>query len=340
MLHQKPRTNPLFNLFTQQASPHAFQWGRAAAALSIVALAAAACSSETGGSGSPSSSSSASASSGAGGSGDGGNGAGGNGNGGNGAGGEAAECNPTKNPAMTTELNVTSASATVHDLKNAPVQDNLIQLCGLNLCLNGKTGQDGSVTVNGPNNMSLTNPAFKYGDGITHGKFAVPITQAVTMLGTIETPELPATGPALVAGMDVTSNMVTLSIPAGAGIEIDELTYDKPEIQGFRAAAVPVDAALPSLDKGLNLEILYAVAPVDTIFCPAVGVTVPNSAGLAANTAVEFFIHGVGVEEYYVPYAGWTKISDGAVSADGKTISTAPGGGLPILTVFGIRTKK
>jgi hypothetical protein len=338
MLHQKLRTKPLFNLFKQQASPHALKWGRAAAALSIAALAAAACSSETGGSGSPSTSSAAS--SGAGGSGDGGNGAGGSGDGGTGAGGEPAACNPTKNPAMKTELNVTSASATVHDLKAAPVKDNLIQLCGLNLCLNGKTGPDGSVTVNGPNNMMLTNPAFKYGDGITHGKFAVPITQAVTMLGTVVTPELPATGPALVAGMNVTSNMVTLSIPTGAGIEIDELTYDDPKIQGFRAAAVPVDAALPSLDKGLNLEILYAVAPVDTVFCPAVGVTVPNSTGLAANTAVEFFIHGVGVEEYYVPYAGWMKISDGAVSADGKTISTAPGGGLPILTVFGIRTKK
>lgn len=338
MLHQKPRTNPLFNLFTQQASPPGLQWGRAAAALSIVALAAAACSSETGGSGSDSTSSSSVATSGGGG--EGGTGAGGAGNGGTGAGGEPAACNPTKDPAMTTELNVTSASATVQDLKAAPVKDNLVQLCGLNLCLNGKTGQDGSVTINGPNNMPLTNPALKYGDGITHGKFAVPITQAVTMLGTVVTPELPATGPALVAGMDVTSNMVTLSIPPGAGVEIDELTYDTPEIQGFRAAAVPLDAALPALDKSLSLEILYAVAPVDTIFCPAVGVTVPNTIKLAANTEVEFFIHGVGVEEYYVPYAGWAKISDGAVSADGKTISTAPGGGLPILTVFGIRTKK
>ncbi len=58
-----------------------------------------------------------------------------------------------------------------------------------------------------------------------------------------------------------------------------------------------------------------------------------------AGTAVEFYIHSVSVDQEWAPYAGWAKVSDGAVSADGKTIATADGQGLPVLEVFGIQKK-
>jgi len=68
-------------------------------------------------------------------------------------------------------------------------------------------------------------------------------------------------------------------------------------------------------------------------------VTVPNDPMWAAGTDVEFYIHSVDVGQDWAPYAGWAKVSDGKVSADGKTISTAAGQGLPVLEVFGIQKK-
>ena len=41
--------------------------------------------------------------------------------------------------------------------------------------------------------------------------------------------------------------------------------------------------------------------------------------------------------EEWAPYGGWAKVSEGAVSGDGKNISTADGGGLPLVTVVGLR---
>lgn len=311
------------------------KWGWIAAALSALTLTTAAgCDGDDGSSSSTDGTSSSSSSS------SGSSSGGGSGGAGTGGGGGAApiECNPTKDPGPANDVAVTSAEATVVDLMNNPVKDNIVQLCGLNLCLNGTTGADGHVIVQAGNKM-LTNPAFKYGDGFLYGKFAVPLKDAVTALGTVVTAALPASGEAMVPGKAVISGGVTLTIPAGAGVNVDVLTYDTPDKQVFKAASVPVDKALPSLDPTLGLKALYVVAPVDTVFCPPATVMVDNAAALPAGSAVEFWIHGVGVEEYYVPYGGWAKISDGTVSADGKTISTSPGGGLPILTVFGVRAK-
>ena len=67
--------------------------------------------------------------------------------------------------------------------------------------------------------------------------------------------------------------------------------------------------------------------------------TVSNDTGWPAGTAVEFFVHGTDVGEYWAPWGGWAKVSDGQVSADGKTISTNGGGGVPELSAFGIRKK-
>jgi hypothetical protein len=71
--------------------------------------------------------------------------------------------------------------------------------------------------------------------------------------------------------------------------------------------------------------------------CPAAALSVPNSPGWKAGAHVELFLHGIDVAEEWAPYGGWAKVSDGSVSADGKTIATDPDGGLPALSVVGIR---
>ena len=73
---------------------------------------------------------------------------------------------------------------------------------------------------------------------------------------------------------------------------------------------------------------------------PAAAVTVPNSARWTAGATVEFYLLGTDVSQQWAPFAGWAKISDGQVSADGATVSTSADAGFPFLdAAFGVRLK-
>jgi hypothetical protein len=234
---------------------------------------------------------------------------------------------------------VTSIDATVLDTAGEPVPDQLVFACGVDKCPPPKTTDaDGKVFLNIAGE-SLKQPAFKYGDGLLYGRFAAPITQAMTSFPMAYTPKLPATGATIEAGKDATSNGVTLSVAPGTVIEHDVITYDTCEAQELRAALIPNDKPPAGLDAMLGLEILYGVGPVDTFFCPPAKVTVPNTPKWAAGTAVEFFVHGLSVGQEHAVYGEWSKISDGEVSADGMTISTSDSGGFPVWSAFGVRMK-
>ncbi len=90
---------------------------------------------------------------------------------------------------------------------------------------------------------------------------------------------------------------------------------------------IPVDKVPAVLAGAPTIAQLYGVAPVDTVFCPPAKVTVPNAdpAKLPAGTDVEFLILNVETIESWGPYGEWQKVSDGKVSADGKTITTTEG---------------
>lgn len=310
---------------------------------SILALAAlaASCSSDPAATGTSTDNTTSSAS-GTGGSGTGG--AGGSGGSG-GAGGSECDpsgqdgCKPDPKDSNATPITIDTIAATLLDENDMPVADQLVFACGVDICPPPKaTGADGKVTLSIGNKM-LKQPAFKYGDGLLYGKFAALLTEASTTFPKAYTPKLPAEGMQLVAGQDATSGGVTITLEADTVIEHDTLTYDSCEAQAFRAAPIPAAKAPAGLDPALGLEILYAVGPVDTFFCPSAKVTVANTAGWAAGTAVEFYVHGLSVGQEHVPYGEWAKVSDGEVSADGKSISTSAGGGLPVLSAFGVKKK-
>ena len=90
------------------------------------------------------------------------------------------------------------------------------------------------------------------------------------------------------------------------------------------------------------------MAPSETLVCPPAQVTIalpnqksmPNDFGWAAGAAVEFWIMTTDTGQTFAPYAGWTKISDGAVSLDGTTATTSAGGGFYFLENFAVRLKK
>jgi hypothetical protein len=235
---------------------------------------------------------------------------------------------------------VETVEATVVDPQGSPIANQQVQLCGLDICLFGTTDANGHVVVDAGGRM-MQKPAFKFGDGVLHARLASPLPADQPSivfpapLVAARFPELSA-GQTLAAGQTLTSSELSLTLPSGAVIDIDTLLNDAPEEQTFRAVEIPLDAAAPALDPATPLDRVFAVTPLETKICPDAAVSVPNRDGWPAGTAVEFFVHGLEINEEYAPYAGWAKVSDGAVSADGMRIETAQDGGLPILGVIGI----
>jgi hypothetical protein len=234
-------------------------------------------------------------------------------------------------------------SATVVDTNGAPVPTVTAQTCGINLCLNGATNENGFVSFDQA--VTLDQPAFKYGDARGYARFALPLTAAPidVDLGNETTVafEAPATGAPLTPGTTATSAGVSLELaPDMNPVAPDPFDFDTDDLKKFRAAKVPIEKAPAAVDPSFGFEIVVALTPEGTVLCPAAKMTVANDAGLPPNTPVEFFLHGVDVAQQWAPYGGWAKISDGVVSADGATVTTDDSGGLPALSVVGIRRAK
>jgi hypothetical protein len=204
-------------------------------------------------------------------------------------------------------------------------------------------------------NLKMTKPAFKVGDAFTYAEIAIPLTGLTTDLtagGTkvINTAKLAdAPGVALTPGTTGTSGDVTITIPAGASVSIDQLVYATPAQQLFHAVSIPLANETPWLAASGHDDfgLLYGVGPAETPVCPGAQITValphvtttPNDLGWQPNAAVEFWIMTIDTGQTYAPYAGWAKISDGTVSADGTTVSTDAAGGFIYLQTFAIRLK-
>jgi hypothetical protein len=246
------------------------------------------------------------------------------------------------------KLKVGTVSAKIVDLAGNPAPSELsVQVCGTNLCYYSKPGSMGLFTVAAAAD-ALQKPVFKFGDARAFAKLGIPVTMTGmdamgnTAFGTLTTAALPTTGVALEPGKTVTSAEVTITIPSGGVAVFDELTYPEVIDQQLRAVTIPVDKATAVLANApAGITQLYGVGPLETVFCPAATVTVPNAdvATWPAGTDVEFWILGLdGASEEWAPYGAWLKVSDGKVSADGKTITTTSTG-LPLLSTFGIRKK-
>jgi hypothetical protein len=229
-------------------------------------------------------------------------------------------------------LNLVHVSATVVDENGTPVPHLLAQACGTNVCVNGSTDANGVVVID--TDATEQKPAFKYGDGRTHAKFALPLRGDSPLsvdLGEQRTVAFdpPESGSELAPGKVASSRGVELGLVSDSNpVKPDPFDYDTPDLRKFRAAAVSAQDAPAAVDASLGFGILYALTPSGTELCPPATLTVPNS---------EVYLHGIEVDEAWAPYGGWAKVSDGTVSADGKTISTVEGGGLPALSVVGVR---
>lgn len=233
-------------------------------------------------------------------------------------------------------LTVDSVTADIVDLDGNAFAGEGTQLCGLDICLFGDTDGSGHVSI--PANKEMDTPAFKWGNGYTAARLALRLPEAGdTVFQKLIALRLPQAGVAMVPGTTLTSGDLSLTVDAEGVIEVDEINFPEADQQLFRSSTVPADRVGDVVDPALGLEMLFAAGPFETLFCPAAKVSVPNSEGWAAGTAVELWLQGVDTLQHWAPYAGWTKVSTGAVSADGATIETTDGEGLPSLGVFGIK---
>lgn len=278
-------------------------------------------------------------------------GGGGSGAGGKGNGETSCPSGPGYAGGGTPQL-VAEVSGRVFDQWGAPAANVPVQVCGLGACSNLATTSDQGVVCTldkqtglcAPGlspGLEITRPAFKYGLGVEHVKFAqlLPAAGPELAMGDLTTVTLPdvAQGVELVPGASASSNGLTLTLAEGATIAIDVLVFDTPELERFRAAEIPLETAPPAVDKSAGFEILIGTAPNDTELCPHASLSVPNTPSWPPGTEVEFWVHGVDLNEEWAPYGGWGKVSGGRVSSDGSHVVTHEGEGVPILGIFGIK---
>jgi hypothetical protein len=265
-----------------------------------------------------------------------------------GAGGAEQQCPNGTEPCPLDALEqVGHVTATILDTDGKPMGPDVRALvCSCNLCINSKTDASGSIDVTVPAENKMSKPTLSYGDGQLYVKMS-PLQPTLPDhdWGTVHTVRLPdyADGVAMKAGESVSQAGVTLAIAPGAVIEHDAILYADESEQVFRVARFPApltdEHRFPAIDASPGVELVVGLAPLYTQICPAAKMTVDNALGWPAASAVEFYLHGVLNAPGSAPYGGWKKLSDGSVSADGKTVSTADGAGIGELGVIGIKRK-
>ena len=239
--------------------------------------------------------------------------------------------------AAATEID--EVDAQIDDPSGNAVPNLLVQVCGLDICVNGTSNGAGKTSV--APGVKLESPAFKYGDGFDFAKLAAALGPEATQdLGDIIALPLPsdADGAAFTTSGAVTNGDVSLILADDTDVAHDLLTYSDAKDRVFRSVQIPLAQSTHAADPSLGLELAYALAPVSTVLCPAAGLRVRNSLAWPPGTAVEVFIQGLEVDEKWAPYAAWVKVADGSVSADGASIETTSGG-IPILSSIALRRK-
>lgn len=240
-------------------------------------------------------------------------------------------------------LQINTIDAVVMGTDGSPANGITTKVCGTDICSDILSAEpDGSTSI--PANGMFKDPRFVYGDGKEYGEMAVLLATADADrdFGQVHAIRLPdiASGAELVPGNDVTNSGITLSIPDGAVLDHDCLLYSEDELT-FRANAVDAGAFnFPAVDlSGVNIEVVVALAPINTVICPAAALTVPNVAGWTPGAEVEFYVHGHLTFKHYAPYGEWSKVAEGVVDGDGTTITTKAGEGIELIATYGLVLK-
>jgi hypothetical protein len=260
-------------------------------------------------------------------------------NGAGGSGGTAPRC--AEGPDYTDEPALREAgsiSANLIRLDGAPAASVECQLCGIDVCLSiVRSDESGRVTMQG--GAPLDTPAFKVGDGLDYVKIALELAGGAIehRFDDLLAAELTDTLQPFEGGGTVSGQGVTLRFEPDGVARVDTLSFPEPSQQTFRVVELPAERIAEIAPASQGLEALFGLGPVETALCPPAELSVPNAPGWPAGTEVDFVLHGTNVSEKWAPYAGWARVSGGAVSDDGAVITTHAGEGLPVLGLLGVR---
>jgi hypothetical protein len=222
-----------------------------------------------------------------------------------------------------------------------PAGDVLVFLCGVDVCSQPAfSDESGEVSV--AFRTPVTKPAFKYGDGLEYAELALLIDDAESgrELGDLYLPRLPEAGSPIAPGRRSESNGVAIELAENTTTDLEDLLppYDTPDGRAFRAVEIPLDQLPVGIDRGQELELVFGLAPLGAALCPAARLELPNSAGWAPGTEVEFLLEGFGVTDlqFWAPYGEWAVFASGEVDASGEKLVTS-GDGLPLISNVGVR---
>ena len=229
-------------------------------------------------------------------------------------------------------INVGTAAARVMGTDGSPAEGVTMKVCGTDICSEIKqTDANGMADIAA--NTDFIDARFVYGGGKTHSEFAVFISgdqPSITFPGDIHLITLPdyAQGITMTADAEHDSNGVILTTEPGTVFDHDTLLYMDESQHVWRANAVdPTGFNFPGVANApANMEVLVGLGPNNTVVCPAAKLTVPNVAGWADGTMVDFWVHGHLTFKHYAPYGEWTKVSDGIV--ENGVVTTVDGQGI------------
>lgn len=248
---------------------------------------------------------------------------------------------------------VLEAQGKVEDLTGTPLSKLVMTFCG-GQCYGTMSDQNGAYSI--PIGTFLPTEDYAlHADGrpdhaVDYLRFAANEPSVIS--ATMRLPALPPSTVQLppdgAPASSITVGDLTLSIADGTMFDLDIEDYGTATGRTVRVASVPL-ASAPGYATAANVDAIYAIAPSGAKSRPDVdggaqllvkmGVTLKNSAGLPASTAVDLLVLG---DDYssIPPNVGVLAVAASAhVSADGQTIQTDPGEGISELTWLGVRRK-
>jgi hypothetical protein len=107
----------------------------------------------------------------------------------------------------------------------------------------------------------------------------------------------------------------------------------------LRAVPVPANDT-PSWATTAGLRVLYALTPFSATPSARLDLTLANTTGLPAGTAVDLVRVGTNYFGAKEDAGQLVVFGSGTVSADGKTITSDAGKGLDEITFLGVRAKQ
>ena len=238
---------------------------------------------------------------------------------------------------------ILEAKGEVTDLTDNPLPGLVMTFCGAE-CFGTKSDKSGNYLISVGIFLDTQNFAIHADGRPDHAVdyLRLPGGEPKIITATMHLPTLPPSTVVLppdgAPASSVSEGDLTLVIAAGTKFILDVEDYGTTAGRTLRVASVPL-ASAPAYAAAATVSAIYALAPSGATSSVKMGVTLKNSAALAALAAVDIMV--LGDDYFSVPpdVGTLTVVAAAHVSADGTMIQTDPGEGITKITWLAVRPK-